>query len=126
MELYAARLADQETLVRVHEPISVLDFLDTGTSHSWSMDAAMRALAGCERGVMVLLHRPETGPDLLARLQDAPKPPPKFDLRNYGIGAQILRDLGVGKMRLLAHPRRMPSMTGFGLEVTGFMEQEGH
>ena len=43
-----------------------------------------------------------------------------MDLRTYGIGAQILRDLGVRRMRLLAHPRRMPSMAGFDLEVTGF------
>jgi 3,4-dihydroxy 2-butanone 4-phosphate synthase/GTP cyclohydrolase II len=41
-----------------------------------------------------------------------------MDLRNYGIGAQILRDLGVGRMRLLSRPRKMPSMAGFGLEVT--------
>ena len=39
----------------------------------------------------------------------------------YGIGAQILRDLGVRKMKLLASPRRMPSMTGFDLEVTGYV-----
>jgi 3,4-dihydroxy 2-butanone 4-phosphate synthase/GTP cyclohydrolase II len=44
-----------------------------------------------------------------------------MDLRTYGIGAQILRDLGVGKMRLLAAPRKMPSMAGFGLEVTGYV-----
>ena len=43
------------------------------------------------------------------------------DLRDYGVGAQILRDLGVAKMRLLGSPRRMPSMTGYGLEVTGFV-----
>jgi 3,4-dihydroxy 2-butanone 4-phosphate synthase/GTP cyclohydrolase II len=43
-----------------------------------------------------------------------------IDLRNYGIGAQILRELGVGKMRLMANPRKMPSMTGFGLEVCGY------
>jgi 3,4-dihydroxy 2-butanone 4-phosphate synthase/GTP cyclohydrolase II len=47
-----------------------------------------------------------------------------MDLRTYGIGAQILRDLGVRRMRLLAHPRRMPSMAGFNLEVTGFDEGE--
>jgi len=115
--------ADAETLVRVHEPLSVLDFLDAGTGHSWTMDAAMRTLAAAERGVMVLLHRPETGADLMDRLSTQSKPPVKFDLRNYGIGAQILRDLGVGKMKLMAHPRRMPSMTGFGLEVTGYLEQ---
>jgi 3,4-dihydroxy 2-butanone 4-phosphate synthase/GTP cyclohydrolase II len=115
--------ADTETLVRVHEPVSVLDFIDSGTGHSWTMDAAMKALAKAERGVMLLLHRPETGEDLLDRLSADHSVAGKVELRNYGIGAQILRDLGVGKMRLLSHPRRMPSMTGFGLEVTGFMEQ---
>ena len=44
-----------------------------------------------------------------------------MDLRTYGIGAQILRDLGVHRMKLLGHPRRMPSMTGYGLEVTGWV-----
>ena len=45
----------------------------------------------------------------------------QMDLRTYGIGAQILRGLGVTKMRVLGSPRRMPSMTGYGLEVTGFV-----
>jgi 3,4-dihydroxy 2-butanone 4-phosphate synthase/GTP cyclohydrolase II len=44
----------------------------------------------------------------------------KVDLRTYGIGAQILKDLGVGRMRLLSQPRKMPSMAGFDLEVVGF------
>jgi len=44
-----------------------------------------------------------------------------MDLRTYGVGAQILRELGVHKMKLLGSPRRMPSMTGYGLEVTGFV-----
>jgi 3,4-dihydroxy 2-butanone 4-phosphate synthase/GTP cyclohydrolase II len=43
-------------------------------------------------------------------------------LRNYGIGAQILKDLGVKRMRLMALPRRMPSMAGFGLEVVGYLQ----
>ena len=43
-------------------------------------------------------------------------------MRNYGIGAQILRDLGVGRMKLLTRQRRMPSMAGFNLEVTGYQE----
>ena len=45
-----------------------------------------------------------------------------MDLRLYGIGAQILRDLGVGRMKLMAAPRKMPSMAGFGLEVTGYLD----
>ena len=44
-----------------------------------------------------------------------------MDLRTYGIGAQILRQCGVQKMRLMGSPRRMPSMTGFDLEVTGYV-----
>jgi len=44
-----------------------------------------------------------------------------MDLRTYGVGAQILRDLGISKMRVLGSPRRMPSMVGYGLEVTGFV-----
>jgi len=43
-----------------------------------------------------------------------------MDLRTYGVGAQILRELGVARMQLLGNPRRMPSMTGYGLEITGF------
>ena len=47
-----------------------------------------------------------------------------MDLRTYGIGAQILRDLGVARMKLLGSPRRMPSLLGYGLEVTGFVADE--
>ena len=52
--------------------------------------------------------------------ETAPKAGRSADLRLYGIGAQILRDLGVGRMRLMAAPRKMPSMAGFDLEVSGF------
>jgi 3,4-dihydroxy 2-butanone 4-phosphate synthase/GTP cyclohydrolase II len=48
--------------------------------------------------------------------------PTKYDLRTYGVGAQILRDLNVGRMRVMARPRKIPSMTGFGLQVTGYLE----
>ena len=41
-------------------------------------------------------------------------------------GAQILRDLGVGKMKLLSNPRKMPSMTGFDLEVVGYQATPNH
>jgi len=113
-----------ETLVRVHEPLSVMDLLDTGgTSHSWTIAAALDAIAEAGRGVVVLLHRPESALELRRRAVGTEAPvSAKIDLRNYGIGAQILRDLNVGKMRLLAKPRRMPSMAGFDLEVTGYAD----
>lgn len=81
-------------------------------------------MAANGHGVIVLMHRPEDGAALRQRLQkplDAPRTQRKWDPRTYGIGAQILRDLGVRQMRLLSSPRKMPSMTGFGLEVTGFV-----
>ncbi|MFN7087272.1 MAG: bifunctional 3,4-dihydroxy-2-butanone-4-phosphate synthase/GTP cyclohydrolase II [Burkholderiales bacterium] len=114
---------DTEVLVRVHEPLSVIDLIDTAsTSHSWNFNDALAAISRAECGVIVLLHRLETATELLERVrqQHAGAKPPKMALRNHGLGAQILRDLNVGKMRLLALPRRMPSMTGFGLEVCGF------
>jgi len=113
---------DVETLVRVHEPLSVMDLLDAeSASHSWTIPGALAAIANSGRGVVVLLHRPESAAELRERaLSEAPSPPAKLDLRNYGIGAQILRDLNVGRMRLLAKPRKMPSMAGFDLEVTGY------
>jgi len=120
----------KEVLVRVHEPLSVMDLLDAGSAtHSWNLNEALRTIAAAECGVLVLLHRSENGDALLARLQAtqagaAAAMPPKMDLRTYGIGAQILKDVGVTKMRLMALPRKMPSMAGFDLEVTGYLLPE--
>lgn len=122
---------ERETLVRVHQPVSILDLLETGaTTHSWNMAAAMAAIKASERGVMVLLNCEESAEQMFAQFTalDSPqgKPAPRaarMDLRTYGIGAQILKDLSVGKMKLLANPRKMPSMTGFDLEVTGYQEK---
>lgn len=114
-----------ETLVRVHEPLSVIDLLDLESGgHAWGVHDAMREISQTERGALVFLHHPESAAELLARVQAdvGPAKAVKMDLRNYGIGAQILRDLNVTKMRLLAVPRKMPSMAGFNLEVTGYKQ----
>jgi len=113
-----------ETVVRVHEPVSIVDLLDHGSrAHSWTIPAALNRLARAERGVLVLLHRPESAQELRQRaVGEQASADTKMDLRNYGIGAQILRDLNVGKMRLLARRRKMPSMAGFDLEVTAHEE----
>ncbi|HEX8614526.1 MAG TPA: bifunctional 3,4-dihydroxy-2-butanone-4-phosphate synthase/GTP cyclohydrolase II [Telluria sp.] len=116
-----------DALVRVHQPVSILDLLDSeATTHSWTMASSMQAIKQADRGVMVLLNCGETAEQLFAQFAalDANSKPTgraaSMDLRTYGIGAQILKDLGVGKMELLASPRKMPSMTGFDLEVTGY------
>lgn len=111
-----------EVMVRVHEPVSIADWLDVESSHSWGMYPALEYLAKADSAVLLLLHRPETGQDLLARLFPGQQmASPKWDSRTYGIGAQILKSLGVTHMKLLSPPRKMPSMAGFNLEVTGFV-----
>jgi 3,4-dihydroxy 2-butanone 4-phosphate synthase/GTP cyclohydrolase II len=120
--------AGEETLVRVHEAVCVLDFLDHGSrGHTYSVDFALRTIAEQGSGVLVLLHRAESGNALLAALkkEKAERPAYTWDPRIYGIGAQILRELGVGKMQLMSSPRKMPSMAGFGLEITGYFSPPG-
>ena len=121
--------ADDTVSVRVHEPLSVLDALEVGRSmHSWTLETSLRHMADQGRGVVVLLNCGETAEQLLAqfdgtaRSAQAPERG-RMDLRTYGIGAQILRECGVQKMQLLGTPRRMPSMAGYGLEVTGFLNK---
>jgi 3,4-dihydroxy 2-butanone 4-phosphate synthase / GTP cyclohydrolase II len=115
---------DEAVLVRVHEPLSVLDLLETSAAgHSWSVDAAMNAVAQAGTGVLVLLNVGDEANGLKARFECLPAAAARstMDLRTYGVGAQILRHLGVQRMQLLGSPRRMPSMTGYGLEVLGFV-----
>ena len=118
-----------ETLVRVHEPLSVMDLLDSGPgTHSWSVGDALKAIRESGSGVLVLMNCSQSGEALEARLEGQMRAAGtgrtgrSMELRLYGIGAQILRELGVGRMRLMAAPRKMPSMTGFGLEVTGYLQ----
>jgi 3,4-dihydroxy 2-butanone 4-phosphate synthase / GTP cyclohydrolase II len=114
----------KEVLVRVHEPLSIVDLLDASAhSHSWNIHSAMKTINQAECGVIVLLYHDETGQQIIERIQHADQRIRQNKvLRTYGIGSQILLDLGVRKMKLLANPRKMPSMMGFGLEVTGFLE----
>ena len=114
---------EEETLVRVHEPLSVMDFLEQAHyPHSTSVHEALVKMSRARAGVLVLMHHGETPQDLLARATSTPEAHhvSRWDPRSYGIGAQILRDLSVRKMCLLATPRKLPSMTGFGLEVVGY------
>ncbi len=115
--------------MRVHQPVSILDLLESKAStHSWTITSSMQAIKAADSGVLVLLNCGETADQMFAQFAalDTPETKPQaraasMDLRTYGIGAQILKDVGVRKMQLLASPRKMPSMTGFDLEVTGFV-----
>lgn len=121
---------EDDVAVRVHEPLSVLDALEMDRSmHSWGLDTSLAYLSDKGQGVAVLLNCGESADQLLAqfegRARSAQAPERgRMDLRTYGIGAQILRECGVHKMQLLGQPRRMPSMAGYGLEITGYITKE--
>jgi 3,4-dihydroxy 2-butanone 4-phosphate synthase / GTP cyclohydrolase II len=120
---------ERAVLVRVHEPFVSLDMFEFDASrHAYSVQDAMRLIARQNEGVIVLLrrHDAETG-QIVERLdsrQGERRTPRKWDPRLNGIGAQILRDLGVGKMRVLARPKRIPSMSGFGLEIVEYVSPD--
>lgn len=110
-----------ETLVRVHEPLSVMDFLAPSPKHSWPLPQVLRRMAAAECGVAILLHRNEDGAALLRRaLPQKADAAGTWDSKTYGIGAQILAQLNVRKMRVMGKPSALASLHGFGLEVTGF------
>jgi 3,4-dihydroxy 2-butanone 4-phosphate synthase/GTP cyclohydrolase II len=118
----------EEVLVRVHEPVSIMDWLDANDrAHSWPLAKALAQVKQSGRGVVVLLNMGDDPERLVERLlpQTEPVTSPQTDLRTYGIGAQILKSMGVHRMRLMGNQRRMPSMVGFGLEVTGFLTADG-
>jgi 3,4-dihydroxy 2-butanone 4-phosphate synthase/GTP cyclohydrolase II len=122
--------ADDIVPVRVHEPLSILDALEVGRAmHSWSLEASLRHLEAAGKGVAVLLNCGETADQLLNQFEGTARPAQapergRMDLRTYGVGAQILRECGVHRMQLMGNPRRMPSMTGYGLEITGYLGRD--
>ncbi|HEY6898863.1 MAG TPA: bifunctional 3,4-dihydroxy-2-butanone-4-phosphate synthase/GTP cyclohydrolase II [Rhodocyclaceae bacterium] len=115
-----------EVLVRVHQPLSILDFIDFhGLTYSFSIDQAMSILADADKGVLILLQRKDINRAMVAALTSRDETPgARWDNRLFGTGAQILLDLGVTKMRLMGRQQRLPSMAGFGLEVTGYLTPE--
>jgi len=118
---------DRPILVRVHEPFVSLDLFDFDQSrHAFSVQDAMRMVAHHKEGVIVLLRRHDNAAEILERFEETERKrratARAWDPRLHGIGAQILKDLNVGRMRLMARPRKMPSMTGFDLEVAGYVE----
>jgi 3,4-dihydroxy 2-butanone 4-phosphate synthase/GTP cyclohydrolase II len=122
--------ANDVVAARVHEPLSVLDVLETGRPmHSWSLDQSLKHIADEGKGVAVLLNCGESAAQLLAQFEGtarASQAPERgrMDLRTYGVGAQILRECGVHKINLMGNPRRMPSMTGYGLEIVGYITKD--
>ncbi len=119
---------ERPVLVRVHEPFHSIDMFDFDAGrHAYSVQDSMRIIAHHKEGVIVLLRRHEPSMEVLERFSALAAPARgvrKWDPKLHGIGAQILRDLGVGRMRVLARPKRIPSMEGFGLEVVEYVSPD--
>jgi 3,4-dihydroxy 2-butanone 4-phosphate synthase/GTP cyclohydrolase II len=118
----------EPTLVRVHLLDTLGDVVGVRWERlGWPLRSALQRVAAEGSGVVVIL-RGEDPRALLATLSGGPQPAattadePK-DLRTYGIGAQILRDLGVRRMRVLSAPKRLHALSGFGLEVVEYIDQ---
>jgi 3,4-dihydroxy 2-butanone 4-phosphate synthase / GTP cyclohydrolase II len=122
---------DRPTLVRVHLQNTLCDLF--GTRHNacgWPLQDVMRQMAEVGEGVIVVLRNRDSAADLLARLKDFQLhdeddvvPARRQDrnaLRTYGIGAQILSDVGVRKMRVMSAPKAMHAISGFDLEVVEY------
>lgn len=124
---------DEPVLVRVHMEDRLYDTLRASVHDTtWSLDAAMRRIAAEPAGgVLVLVRGCEDTRGLLRRLQeqhahehggDAQRSvSSSTELRSYGIGAQILADLGVHHMRVLGSPRKLLGLSGFGLEIVEYV-----
>ncbi|KFX67579.1 3,4-dihydroxy-2-butanone 4-phosphate synthase [Pseudomonas taeanensis MS-3] len=120
--------ADQPTLVRVHNMDPLRDLFMVNQAGRWSLRAAMAKVAEAGSGVVLLLGNPLTGQDLLAHLDrqlgDESKVVNPTTYSTVGAGSQILRDLGVRKMRLLSSPMKFNAISGFDLEVVEYLPAE--
>jgi 3,4-dihydroxy 2-butanone 4-phosphate synthase/GTP cyclohydrolase II len=121
---------ERAPLVRVHLKDTVRDLIGVQEeTHSWSLRSAMERIARDGEGVVVLLRPHESPLEIAEAVRSAERTPVVGRaqgarvLRTYGIGAQILRDLGVRRMRVLSAPKQMHGLSAFGLEVAGYVDE---
>lgn len=119
-------------LVRVHLQDTLGDIVGVRSQLlGWPIHNAIERIAQEEVGVIVLLREQESSRDFmdavewLGRMRDDLTERRSGDavLRTYGIGAQILRDLGLSKIRVLSAPKQMYAISGFDLEITEYVEE---
>ena len=137
LALACGRLDGPEVpLVRVHLPDTLRDLCGVqGAARAWTVRAALRRIVETGNGVVVVLRQQETARELTGALRaSAAAAAPASDgavagagavLRTFGVGAQILKDLGVKRMRVLSAPKQMHGISAFGLEVEGYVGEEG-
>jgi 3,4-dihydroxy 2-butanone 4-phosphate synthase/GTP cyclohydrolase II len=135
-------------LVRVHVTDTLRDLLGVrGAPHAWTLRAALERIAHAGSGVVVILREQESAAELTEALRALGAPDARTEvaaathapnarpaahttpavgaggqvLRTYGVGAQILKDLGVKRMRVLSAPKQMHGISAFGLEIDGYV-----
>lgn len=121
------------TLVRVHVQGTLSDVVGIQDSRlGWPLKSAMQLIAKKDHGVVIILRQEEPGRELMSAIRGLEQPENALasrrdlatELRTYGTGAQILRQLGVRRMRVLSAPKQMHAISGFGLEVVEYVSSE--
>jgi 3,4-dihydroxy 2-butanone 4-phosphate synthase/GTP cyclohydrolase II len=125
--------SEEPVAVRVHMQNTLCDLVGSlGHGCSWTLQDAMQRMADEGSGVVVILRGQEDNQDLIRKIQTPEQDGKKYkknaqgatELRTYGVGAQILSDLGVRQMRVLSSPIIMHGLSGFGLEVVEYISAE--
>ncbi len=126
---------ENPVLVRVHMLDGLCDpFAGRRDVGSWALGDALEHVHRAGNGVVVILRQPESEQEMVRRIRNyqledegavlAGKPE-GAELRTYGIGAQILLDLGVRKMRVMSAPKHLHALSGFGLEIVEYIQDQG-
>jgi 3,4-dihydroxy 2-butanone 4-phosphate synthase / GTP cyclohydrolase II len=118
-------------LVRVHLTDTLRDLIGVqGASRAWTLRAALQRISQSPSGVAVILRQREPARELAdavsnlnTRAASDSSPPSGAVLRNYGVGAQILQDLGVRRMRVLSAPKHLSGISAFGLEIVDYVDE---
>lgn len=122
--------SDEPVLVRVHMENSFCDMLGAQMDDcGWPLNDVMQRMDEEGSGVIVILRSHETSSELTHRIEHYQKlqqgklsshPGKTKDLRTYGLGAQILKSIGVKHMKVMSAPKKIHGLSGFGLEVVEY------
>ena len=117
---------DEPVLVRVHVENTLIDVLGSTHARGWPLRSALKQVAQSDSGVVLVIRQPAEDNAIINWMLRHPTSESeaveqKPDLRKDGVGAQILMDLGVRKMRLMSAPKVYHGLAGFGLEIVEYV-----
>ncbi|MBT7753782.1 MAG: 3,4-dihydroxy-2-butanone-4-phosphate synthase [Gammaproteobacteria bacterium] len=120
-------------LVRVHVSNTIRDSIGIDNDNlGWPLKSAMKQIAQSDTAVLVVLCYQELPKDLINAVKNLSKSKENkisnnnnSILRNYGTGSQILREIGIKKMRVVSEPKQMQAISGFDLEILEYIDKEG-